>query len=176
MPAGKTYENIGQTVTLGSNTLSYTFTNISQNYTDLILVGNTKASVTGAATSFRVNNLTSVADYGHAYLSRSGATTYSGNEFNSAYGVCQWFTTPGTTDGCMFITEFLNYTGTHHNKTYWSRATSLGSDSSYQGNDMISGTVNTTSAITSIKLSMQENASNTINAGSTFTLYGIKAA
>lgn len=176
MPAGKTYENIGQTTTLGSNVLSFTFSNISQDYTDLIIVGTVKSNVTGAAASFRVNNLTTSASYTHAWMTRSNNTTYSGIDSGQTYIPFDWYTTPGTTDGFMFVSEILNYTGTHHNKTIFTRAISVGSDSTYQGNDVIAGNIATTSPITSIKISMQESATTYLNSGSTFTLYGIKAA
>jgi hypothetical protein len=177
MPAGKTYENILQTVALTGSQTSVTFTSISQNYTDLILVGNVIASTPGGAISFRANGLTSVSDYGHTWLSRGNNTNFSGADFTQAYGVCDWYTTPSTnTNGYVFVTEFLNYTGTHHNKTYWSKAASVGGNSQYPGNDNIAGTVNTTSPITTITLTLQENASNNFFSGTTFTLYGIKAA
>lgn len=176
MPAGKTYESIGQTVTLGSNQLDFTFTNISQNYTDLVLVGRVVASSNGTAVSFRVNNLTSTSNYGHTWMTRSNNTTYSGIETSSTYGTFGWYITPASQDGYLFIADFLNYTGTHHNKTVFSRVTGVGSNSSYLGNEVTSNQIATTSPITSIKISMQENGTATLNAGSTFTLYGIKAA
>jgi hypothetical protein len=177
MPAGKTYENILRTISLNSSQPSVTFNSISQDYTDLILVGNVIASIPGGAVSVRANGLTSVSHYGHTYLSRGNNTLYSGADFSQAYGVCDWFTTPSTnTNGFVFVTEFLNYTGTHHNKTYWSKAASVGGNSQYPGNDLIAGTINTTSPITTITLSMQENAAQGFLSGTTFTLYGIKAA
>lgn len=177
MPAGKTYENIVQTVTLSSFQTSVTFTNISQAYTDLVLVGSVKSNTNGAAVVFRVNDLNTAASYGHTWMTRSNSATYSGLETSAAYGVVGWYTTPGTNvNGYMFIADFLNYTGTHHFKTVLSKATSVGSDSVYLGNERVSSQVATTSPITSLRLTMQESGTNGFSAGTTFTLYGIKAA
>jgi hypothetical protein len=177
MPAGKTYENIGQTSTLTSSATTITFSSISQDYTDLILIGNVVANANSTAVSFRVNSLTSSADYGHSWYGiQSDATARGGLETGVAYGASGWFTTPSTNGVYVSIMEFLNYTDTDKYKTVYARSMALGGAGSYPGNEYLTSTVKTTSAITSITLSLQTDNTKNFNAGTAFTLYGIKKA
>jgi hypothetical protein len=180
MPAGKTYENIGQTISLTGTTTSVVFSNISQNYTDLILVGQVVASTSGGVPAFRVNSLSSTNSYGWRWVGNTtGGSTGNNKEsgyISDTYGVCQWYTTPSTsTSGCMFIAHFGNYTNTSNKKTWYSRGSSMDTSSDYEGTEMLGGIIHTTDAITSIELQMQFGAQTFFN-GTTFTLYGVKAA
>lgn len=180
MPAGKTYENIGQTVSLTSTTTSVVFSNISQDYTDLILVGQVVASSSGSAAAFRVNSLSSANSYGWRWVGNTTGGGTSNNKesgsINDTMGVVQWYTTPSTsTSGCMFIAHFGNYTNTSNKKTWYSRASSMDTSSDYEGTEMLGGIIHTTNAITSIELQMQFGTQ-TFSNGTTFTLYGVKAA
>lgn len=175
MPAGKTYENIGQTTSITSTTTSVTFSNISQNYTDLILVGNVVASTGATAVAFRANGLSGSTDYGWGWISNSSNNKKSGYEPNQTYGGLSWYTTPGTSTGFSFVAHFNNYSSTSVRKSYYSRTASLASGTSYPGTELITGVVKTTNAITSIELQMQFG-SVTFSDGTTFTLYGVKAA
>ena len=176
MPAGKTYENIGQTVSITSTTTSITFSNISQNYTDLILVGNVIASSTGNAVAFRVNSLSGASDYSYKWIGNSNNTKKAGGQSAATYGVLQWYTTPSTsTSGCMMVAHFGNYTSTSNKKCWYSRSSSLDVSTDYEGTEMLGGIIQTTNAITSIELQMQFGVT-TFSNGTTFTLYGVKAA
>lgn len=181
MPAGKTYENIGQTVSLTTTTTSVVFSNISQDYTDLILVGQVVASSSGSACAFRVNSLSSAGAYNWKWVANTthGGGTSSNKEAGSisdTLGVVQWYTTPSTsTSGSMFVAHFGNYTNTSNKKSWYSRASSMDTSSDYEGTEMLGGMINTTNAITSIELQMQFGVQ-TFYSGTTFTLYGVKAA
>ena len=73
--------------------------------------------------------------------------------------------------GLQTVTHFMNYSNTTTYKTLLSRSGTLGG--SYTGTTLIAGLWRSTSAITSILVGC---TTNTFVAGSTFTLYGIKAA
>lgn len=176
MPAGKTYENIGQTQTLTSSTNTITFSNISQDYTDLVIVGNLILNTTGNAVSFRANGLNTSADYDFSWWSRGSGGSYGGTNNSTSYGVTNWYTTPGTTVGHVFVADLINYTGTHHYKTLVSRSSSIASNSTYPGNEITVSTIYTTSAITSLSFSPNFGGSEVFTSGTSITLYGIKRA
>jgi hypothetical protein len=162
MAAGATYEPIA-TQTLGSAASSVTFSSISGSYTDLILMFNGSGASGGGA--FRVELNTDIAtNYSSTYLAGDGTTASSGRFSNIAY------VRGGTLDSgnTTAIWQFQNYSNTTTNKTSLARYASL-ADSTQAW----VGLWRSTAAINSIKVFV--NAIN-FNSGSTFTLYGIKAA
>jgi hypothetical protein len=161
MPA--TYDPIA-TNTLGSSSGSVTFSSIPSTYTDLIIVfsGTTPALV---AVDIQFNGDTS-AIYSRLIMSANGSTTVSDRELNqnqSSIGL-------STTAQSNTIFQVFNYSNTTIFKTILSRANTPAS--------LVRacfGLYRSTSAITSVTLSVT-NSSSTFDTGSTFTLYGIKAA
>lgn len=156
-----TYEPIA-TTTLGSAASSVTFSSIPSTYTDLVLVSNYQLSTGDNFLIMRYNSdsgsnysFTNVYGEGTAAASdRSSSQTsarigfYGSNQSNS-------------------IVSIMNYSDTTTYKTAVSRDNT---------NTYVVSRVNlwrSTSAINSIVIT---TASPNINSGSTFTLYGIKAA
>lgn len=163
MPA--TYEPIA-TTTLGSSASSVTFSSISSTYTDLILV------FTGTATTG--NNYAGLqfnSDTGNNYSftalrgdGTSAASTRASNQpqADTAYG------SPVTTTQNTIIMQIQNYSNSTTYKTVLSRANNSASETG-----AAVGLWRNTAAITSIVFKLNANNFAT---GSTFTLYGIKAA
>lgn len=166
-----TYEPIA-TNTLGSAAASVTFSSISGTYTDLLLVAQVRSARAAADDSLyvQVNGDTgsnySVTDLkgrnGIASSSRATSQTKMviANNIVAATGTASVFD--------PVINHFMNYSNTTTNKTVLSRASSAEQE--------VAALVNlwrSTSAITQIVIYC---ASANIAAGSSFTLYGIKAA
>ena len=163
-----TYEPIA-TTTLGTATSNYTFSSIPSTYTDLVLIISSTVATVNNSSYIQFNGNASGNYYSITYLSGSGSTTQSGryNDYNSPY--IEWNGVPGASGNpCITIVNIMNYSNTSVNKTFLSRA----NNSSY-GSDAIVGLWRNTAAINSIKI-IQPTYN--FNVGSTFTLYGIKAA
>ena len=164
MPA--TYEPIA-TTTLGSNTATITFSSISGSYTDLVLVAaNGNAANSDNDIYIRFNSDSS-SNYSRTQISGNGSTASSGrSSSNTEIRIGPSYdNTPTST----LISHIMNYSNTTTNKTVISRT---GHASGY-----LMGHValwRDSSAITSITLTLQ--GSQSFVTGSTFTLYGIKAA
>ena len=168
----KTYEPI-ETTTLGSAAASYTFTSISQAYTDLILV------FAGTMTSadyvqFQVGNgsVDTGSNYSHTRIVGNGTSATSGRTSNGS----NIFTPqPMNTNQNNLIINFQNYSNTTTYKTTIMRSNTPATDGGATGS--LSSTVGlwrSYSAINTIK--MYTYGGQTFAAGSTFTLYGIEAA
>jgi hypothetical protein len=160
MPA--TYEPIA-TQTLGSAASAVTFSGIPSTYTDLVLV----TSIFDANTfcMLRVNN-DSASNYSYTYVQGNGSTASSGRGSNQTE---TYLYSTATTSRNVTILNFQNYANTTTNKTWIQRDSSASSTFAY---------VNlwrSTSAINRIDI-ISASATNSILSGSTFTLYGIKAA
>jgi hypothetical protein len=164
----KTYEPIA-THTLGSAASSYTFTGIPSTYTDLVLIANIKASVAANA-YIRVGNgsIDSGNNYSYTSIYGDGSSAASFRSSNNSLMI-------GTTTGGALnnrintlIINFQNYANTSIFKTQINRSSSAAVETV-----ATVGTWRSTSAINQIQiLSLSPN----YDAGSTFTLYGIKAA
>ena len=163
MPA--TYEPIA-TQTLGSTSSSVTFSSIPATYTDLVLVFIGSTTSTGANFLIRFNGDTT-SNYSATALSnylnttessrQSSVTSYRGNPAS------------GLDTISTIITQVMNYANTTTFKTILTRAGNAG-----QGVDAAVGLWRKTpEAINSINIFP---SSSTFIVGSTFTLYGIKAA
>lgn len=160
----KTYEPIA-TYTIPSAQASYTFTSIPATYTDLILV------INGGLSAFDQLNLQFNSDtttnYSWTYLRGDGTTTTS-SRGNTATEIVIGNITTGTES--VNITQIQNYANTTTYKTLLNR--------SNYASGRVQASVGlwraTPAAITSIKI--YTNGANTFNTGTTFTLYGIKAA
>jgi hypothetical protein len=159
-----TYEPIA-TQTLGSATTTVTFNSISSSYTDLVLITGI-IGVGDAQMNVRFNSDTG-SNYSTTYLNGNGTsarsdrasnTTSIGTDYNFAI----------TTNGNVTICQFMNYSNSTTYKTVLSR-----SGEASKGVQATVGLWRNTAAIDTIQLIASNNNFNT---GSTFTLYGIKAA
>ncbi len=161
-----TYDSIAST-TLSVDTTTVTFSTIPGTYTDLLLVASAQRAVSGAggAGSFTVNGDTG-SNYSATLLYNDGNTVYSFRWSNQT-------NVPGifsSGDG-SYAPNFLhiqNYSNTATNKTFLTRFGFPGTNSRVAAGV---GLWRSTAAITSISLT----ATSDFEAGSTFTLYGIKA-
>jgi len=157
-----TYEPIA-TTTLSTATTTVTFSSISGSYTDLVYVIYNKSGATNL--SLRFNS-----DTGSNYSSTQFYTDGSGG----VAALQQTSTTralAGVGGADSLITgNVMNYSNTTTNKTFITRG---GGGGTYI--DLTVSSYRSTSAITSISF-QQDAASTDFQTGSTFTLYGIKAA
>lgn len=168
-----TYEPIANYTTT-NNTVNYTFPNIPQTYTDLILVFKGSMSTFGGIW-MRVGNgsVDSGANYSGQGLyspARYGNDTnvYGLNELNKTeYQALGWGVGIGAYES-VCRTNIANYSNTTTYKTIIGR-----SDSSFYGVQMNVGTWRSTAAINTIYLFA---TGGNITNGSTFTLYGIAKA
>ena len=168
-----TYEPIA-TQTLGSNTLSVTFSSIPSTYTDLVLVtvqNNSDNTLSAPAVTF---NSDTGSNYSYTYLTGTGSSAISGRLSSQSGILLGYYTTAGTTDGFMNIMTFPNYSNTTTFKTQLQRSNNGGGNSTYLGAEAIVSLWRNTSAISSITLTY--SGTSRFATGSTFTLYGIKAA
>jgi hypothetical protein len=156
-----TYEKI-QSNTLGSASASVVFSSISSSYTDLVLIVSGKAT-TGTPITYYTFNSDTAANYSRTYMYGSSSTTGSGSQSAQNYiGMA----TINSTNFTPHIVSIMNYANTTTYKT-----------SMYNGGlDFKAAQAalwRSTGAITSITIGI---TSSTYTSGSTFTLYGIKAA
>jgi hypothetical protein len=166
-----TYEPIA-TNTLGSAAASVTFSSITGSYTDLVLVAQARSARAAADDSLYIQvNGDTGSNYSVTDLkSRSGVVSSTrataqtkmvvANNIVAASGTANTFD--------LVINNFMNYSNSTTNKTLLSRASSAEQEVAVLVNLWRS-----TSAITQIVIFC---ASANIAAGSSFTLYGIKAA
>jgi hypothetical protein len=155
-----TYDSI-TTTTLTSAVSSVTFSSISGSYTDLIIVHRgTNSSAAGIQVEF--NSDTTAGNYSFTYFYGDGSTAASGR-YTSAKSVGSAYTTETNN-----IFHFINYSNSTTYKTTLSRSNNAA--------NITQGLISlwrSTAAITSIKLFV---GAGNFDSGSTFTLYGVKAA
>lgn len=157
-----------QSILLTSSTPTITFSNIDQNYTDLVLVVSAKVD-TGLDIWIRCND-DSGANYGYVTLTGNGTTPTSSRSANVAQGLlADWDGVPKPTFGHVLIFTLNNYSNTTTYKTSLAR-----SNRGDSGVDIVTSTWRNTAAITSLTL-RASNASRTFDAGTTVDLYGIKS-
>jgi len=156
----KTYEPIA-TTRLTSSAATYTFTSIPSTYTDLVLVHNGSVSTAGSY-YIRVNSDTGN-NYSTTLIYGDGSSGGSLRDSNTNIAWSGYNDTGQATN----ISNFMNYSNTSVYKTILHRS-SQGTSSSARVSLWRS-----TAAINSIYIATQFG---TFNPGSTFTLYGIKAA
>lgn len=155
------------TTTLASAAASYTFSSIPGTYTDLILISNASNASTDSALNMQFNGDTAT-NYSSTRLSGDGSTATSASTANLAYVIAGRANATGSISA-NGIAQIMSYSNT---TTYKTTITRANNSASITG--AYAGTWRNTAAITSI-LIYSANAAN-ISAGSTFTLYGIKAA
>ena len=153
------------TQTLGtSGTAGITFSSIPSTYTDLILIYDITQG-TAAGIGAQVNGDTGT-NYSYTQVYGTGSSALSNKGTSTDYLSIGY--TDSTTVRSIGQVHFMNYSNTTTNKTVISRASS---------NFLAGAQVNlwrSTAAINSIKVYIPGPYN--LNAGSVFTLYGIKAA
>lgn len=165
MPA--TYEPIA-TTTLDTNTANITFSSISGTYTDLILICSSKVTnYNGVNLNINVNS-DSGSNYSFTNVGGNGTTASSARAANATYGDADVLSLMDTTSFAQYNISFMNYANTTSYKTILSRASNAG-----RGDEAVVNTWRNTAAITSIVL---DCGAALFATGSTYTLYGIKAA
>lgn len=165
MPA--TYEPIA-TTTLSTTTASVTFSSISGAYTDLILIFDGLSTAVANAVGFQIKvNEASGSLQSYTRLQGNGTTASSSRvqDGDPAVGVV------GNSERSNIIAQIMNYSNSTTFKTIISR---------YNSNDAGDGRtgayVNLTRATTAITSLLVDLSAGSFASGSTFTLYGIKAA
>lgn len=163
-----TYEPIA-TTTLGSAQASVTLNSFS-GYTDLILVARARTTDGNYRNLLALPNNNS-APYSSSTYVGGETSAYSGRRTNQTVGMQIGYCTASSDSNFteLSITHFMNYANT---TTYKTALTRYGGSNSNQVNAQV-GLWQSTSAITSLVLS---TSSGNLDAGSTFTLYGIKSA
>lgn len=162
-----TYEVIA-TTTLASAAASYTFSSIPSTYTDLILIVNAKANSGGAIGLLcEFNGDTTGSNYSFTYLNGNGSSAYSGRVSSSTLALAD---IAGSSSSPSIVESSIN---NYSNTTTYKSIINRGSDASNVVQAII-GLWRNTSAINQIKL--YPNSAIQFASGSTFTLYGIKAA
>jgi hypothetical protein len=159
----KTYEPIA-TTTLGTATNTVTFTSIPGTYTDLF-VSIAPIGTADLQINMNVNNDTGTY-YSYTILGGNGTSAVSDRVTNATFfGTDYYFST--TTAGGAVLVNLFNYANTTTYKTFLSRANNAG-----KGVTASVGLYRGTNAITRLDF---KTTSSTFAAGSTFTIYGIKA-
>jgi hypothetical protein len=158
-----TYEPIA-TQTLSSNAASVTFSSIPATYTDLVLVLNTITSTSSEYMSINLNSDTG-SNYSRTSVSGNGTSAMSGRGSNETVGYIGAETYGTNSLKYNGRVNFMNYANTTTYKTFLTRANHVN-----LGTEAIVGLWRSTSAINTIKVNSN------FASGSTFTLYGIKAA
>jgi hypothetical protein len=165
-----TYEPIA-TATASGSSGTISFASIPQTYTDLILVmrlGFTSGSHYGIV---RANGDTDASSsYGNTFLGGSGAGVSSGRNGSLSGFYSSYLTIGNTTLDFVTIMQINNYSNTTTFKTALTRA-GRGSGGTEA---IVSSRRTDTNAITSLEVKATSSA--IFASGSTFTLYGIKAA
>ena len=159
----KTYEPIA-TTTLGSAAASYTFSSIPSTYTDLVLIASIKYALSGEFSKLTFNGDTA-SNYSSTYIIGNGSAASSGRSSSAAYiGVSYDANTETFTD----IFNVQNYANSTTFKTVLNRHSVAGT----RAEALVGLWRKTPEAINSLTMTSSGNYA----IGTTFTLYGIKAA
>ena len=168
MPAGNTYEAIA-TQTLTGTSSGITFSSIPSTYTDLVLVA---TGLFSAQQSYRMQfNSDTGTNYSSTLLEGNGTAANSYRYSNQNYFWTMNSMTGDSTAPSPNIFNIMNYSNTTTNKTVLARENASGG--TYPGTGAGVGLWRSTAAINTVLI---YPGGGTFNAGSTFTLYGIKAA
>ena len=165
MAAGNTYEAIA-TTTLGSPTATVTFSSITGTYTDLVLIFSGSNATSNNGLRLRFNSDSST-NYSSTYVYGDGSTATSSLGSSTTGG--QIAVDIGSSQS-MCVANIMNYSNATTYKTFIGR----GSSAANYADANVSLWRNT-AAITSVTVLLGAGTSN-FSTGSTFSLYGIKAA
>ena len=168
MAAGSTYTPIA-TTTLGSNQASVTFNSFS-GYTDIFLIANFGGTSAGQVSQIQFNGDTG-SNYSGTLIRANSGGVGSSRQTNGTF-LQVWNNGCDTGITTIMTLNLQNYANT---STYKKIIGSTRSNTwTYAGPDAGVGLWRSTSAITSLTLTLSGSAS--YITGSTFTLYGITAA
>jgi hypothetical protein len=161
-----TYEKIETTTLVSAATV--TFSSIPATYTDLVLISSAKnSSGSGGTYQIKINNDTG-SNYSATYMQGTGSGSNSGRFTNNTVAYVSRSANSAGSEFSPGIVQFMNYSNTTTYKTILSRGN--------EASDAVVALVNlwrSTSAINSINI--EQPGGGNFAAGSTFTLYGIKA-
>jgi hypothetical protein len=167
MAAGNTYEAIATSTAAGSSS-TVTFSSIPATYTDLILVVN--GGITSGITDMNLRfNSDTGTNYSTTGIYGTGAVAGSARASNLTALYIEQAAAPDTSFSYNFIGHFMNYSNTTTYKTAVARANMVVSG---RGVDVGVGLWRNTAAINSLTIFTTTNFSS----GTSFNLYGIKAA
>jgi len=166
-----TYEAIA-TNTLGSAAASVTFSSISGAYTDLVLIisGQSTSGGNSDGLAIRVNSDTG-ANYSATLLRGDGTSAISSRNSNDTFYRIAFYGQTGSAVLSSFSTTILNFQNYSNATTY--KTLLARANVAADGTAAVVGLWRNTAAITSITL---VGYSGNLATGSTFSLYGIKAA
>jgi hypothetical protein len=166
----KTYEPIATYTVTGSSVADVTFSGISGTYTDLILIAvpSVVSSIVDIFVQVGNGSVDTGTNYSRTLLKGNGSSATSTRSSNINYIRAMQDTGANTTFNTNMIFHFMNYSNTTTNKTVLSRV-----NNASQGLDQGVHLWRSLVAINIIKI---YNPLINIAVGSTFTLYGIKAA
>lgn len=164
MPA--TYEPI-QTTTLSSTSTLVTFSSIPATYTDLFVACQIQRTSATMSMRITVNNDTS-ALYSYTRFSAYSTTALASDRITGGANWQPWFNGAAFTNISNFNFNLLNYANTTTFKPALFKNAEAGGEMT-----VTVGTYQSTNAINRIDFTA---ASNSFAVGSTFTVYGIKAA
>jgi hypothetical protein len=170
-----TYEPIATNTVTGSTVASVTFSSIPSTYTDLVLVSYvrvTKAATTNDDVLVTLNGVNTGDLYSNTYAYGSGSTAGSGRVTSRNSGYWLYSPAANATSGVFEtnILNLMNYSNTTTFKSGVSKSASM-SDSAA----MRAVLWRSTAAINSIAIATSTGSVYFV-AGTSFSLYGIKAA
>ena len=164
----KTYEPIA-TTTLTAGTATVTFSSIPATYTDVVAVVHAISDGTFANFNVRVNGDTG-SNYSRTRLSGNGTSATSARATSQTSFFLADVSGISNTGRSFYIVNFMNYANTTTYKSVLNRTNTVNGNAG-DGVELHAQLWRSTSAINEISFLVSDFAS-----GSTFTLYGIKAA
>lgn len=169
MPLPSTMTPIA-TRTLTASAASIEFTNIPQTYTDLVIVSSVQGSrTTYGADMFTQYNGDTGTNYSVTIIQGTGSTASSIQASQNGVNFAGSVGGNGSGEFSVNITNIQNYSNTNIYKTSISR-----NSHASQIVQLVIGMWRSNAAINSIKINAENGY--VYNTGSTFTVYGIKAA
>lgn len=161
-----TYEPIATYTVPNTTTITATFGSIPSTYTDLILICSLTTKSASSETMLMRVNSDSGSNYSSTRLIGDGSSATTNRTTSLNYATISGGST-GIADS-MIIVNLMNYANTTTNKTFLSRFAQAGTET-----DAIVSLWRSTSAINTVAI---QGTVGYLGNGSTFTLYGIKAA
>jgi hypothetical protein len=157
-----------KTTTVGTSTPSVIIDNIPQDYTDIVLVASVQASSSGQGLTMQFNGDNGSGSlYSNTALRGNGSVVVSFRQTSNTNCLLSNIAEPPTTGFGVYTANFQSYSNTSIYKEIIVR-----SNSASFGTETFIDLWRNTNAISSVQVSI---SSGNIAAGSTFTVYGIKA-
>jgi len=173
MAAGSTYTPIAST-TLGSSQSSVTFSSLGS-YTDLV-IDVTGTSAAAANVIIRFNGENTGTNYSFIGLNNrsegAGTAVVTARTGGTSYMNINWYTAFTGDARSQSKIHIMNYRGSTY-KSVLIRSITAPGNSTFSGNEVITGLWRNTAAITSVQIVCDGS---TFSSGSTFNVYGIASA